>query len=95
MVTLFIASAMATASGATPASAVTGRWKISPTPGLDYNGFLDDVEVSDIRKWESEYLSYIDAKKPEILDKVRTEKTLGDDLKAEIDESIKAFGSIR
>jgi hypothetical protein len=35
--------AIASASGESPASAKTGRWKVSPTPGLDHNGFLEDV----------------------------------------------------
>ncbi|MCZ6760697.1 MAG: F0F1 ATP synthase subunit alpha [Gemmatimonadetes bacterium] len=59
------------------------------------NGRLDDVDVSEIRQWEADYLDFLKARHPEILDHIRTKRNLDDDLKAEIDKSVDEFKSLR
>jgi len=60
------------------------------------NGFLDDMRVEDIRRFESELYHYLDNSKPEILAAIRDKKELTDDIKAQlkaaIDEAKVRFG---
>jgi F-type H+-transporting ATPase subunit alpha len=42
------------------------------------NGYLDDVQVPHIRQWEREFLEYLEAKHPEVIEGVRTKKALDD-----------------
>ena len=44
------------------------------------NGFLDDVEVKSIRKWEADFLTYLEAQHPAVLQGIRTKRTLDEDL---------------
>ncbi len=55
------------------------------------NGHLDDVAIEHIRQWEPDFLDYLDSAHPEILEEIRTRKTLSDDLKGALDAAIKAF----
>ncbi|GAA4720744.1 F0F1 ATP synthase subunit alpha [Brevibacillus fulvus] len=60
-------------------------------------GFLDDIPVSDVMRFEKEMLAYIDANKPQLFEHIRTTKELPneDDLKAAIDEFKKGFAVSR
>jgi F-type H+-transporting ATPase subunit alpha len=42
------------------------------------NGYLDDVQVPHIRQWEREFLEYLEAKHPEVIEGLRTKKALDD-----------------
>jgi F-type H+-transporting ATPase subunit alpha len=55
------------------------------------NGFLDDVEVKSIRKWEADFLSYLEAQHPAVLQGIRTKKALDEDLTGKIKAAITAF----
>jgi F-type H+-transporting ATPase subunit alpha len=55
------------------------------------NGFLDDVDVAHIRKWEQDFLSYLDSSHPAILDGIRTKKALDDDLTGKLKTAIASF----
>ncbi len=55
------------------------------------NGYLDDVKVEHIRQWEREFLDYLEAKHPEILNDIRTKKALDDDLTGRLKRAIDAF----
>jgi F-type H+-transporting ATPase subunit alpha len=55
------------------------------------NGHLDDVEVPRIRQWERDFLGYIDAQHPGIYEALRSRRVLDDDLRAGLDQAIKAF----
>jgi F-type H+-transporting ATPase subunit alpha len=55
------------------------------------NGHLDEVEVKQIRKWEQDFLDYLDAAHPEVLEGIRTKKVLDDDLTARLKAAITAF----
>jgi F-type H+-transporting ATPase subunit alpha len=52
------------------------------------NGFLDDMRVEDIRRFEAELYHYLDNSKPEILAAIRDKKELTDDIKRQLKEAI-------
>ena len=55
------------------------------------NGFLDDVEVKHIRKWEVDFLDYLEAAHPAVLEGLRTKKALDDDLTPRLKAAIGSF----
>ncbi|RMD47682.1 MAG: F0F1 ATP synthase subunit alpha [Aquificota bacterium] len=55
------------------------------------NGYLDDIPVESIQKFEQEFYVFLDNEHPEILELIRTEKQLNDEIKAKLDEAIKKF----
>jgi F-type H+-transporting ATPase subunit alpha len=60
-------------------------------------GYLDDIPVEDVRRFETEFLSYLDSNKPQLLEHIRTTKELPDekDLNAAIEEFKKGFSVSR
>ncbi|RAR42470.1 F0F1 ATP synthase subunit alpha [Paenibacillus sp. MDMC362] len=60
-------------------------------------GYIDDIEVADVRRFESEFLSFIESNKPEILQSITDTKDLTSDnenaLKAAIDQFKKGFAA--
>ena len=58
------------------------------------NGFLDDVDVKQIRKWEKDFLDYLDSVHPDILNGIRTKKALDDDLSNKLKAAISSFKSM-
>ena len=59
------------------------------------NGYLDDVEVGDVAKFEQNLLEFLNARHPEVLDRLRREKKLGDELEAELAAAIKEFKALQ
>jgi F-type H+-transporting ATPase subunit alpha len=57
------------------------------------NGYLDDIPVEAVRKFEKELYAYLDNQRPDILKEIREKKALDDDLKRRIDEALKDFKS--
>jgi F-type H+-transporting ATPase subunit alpha len=57
------------------------------------NGYLDDLPVEAVRKFEKELYAYLDKQRPDILKEIREKKALDDDLKRRIDEALKDFKS--
>jgi F-type H+-transporting ATPase subunit alpha len=55
------------------------------------NGFLDDVDVNWIRKWEADFIAYLAATHAALLDGIRTKKALDDDLTGKLKAAIAAF----
>jgi F-type H+-transporting ATPase subunit alpha len=55
------------------------------------NGHLDDVEVGDIRKWEKDFLAFLDASHPDVLSGIRSKKELTEEITNELKSAIKAF----
>jgi F-type H+-transporting ATPase subunit alpha len=55
------------------------------------NGFLDDVEVKDIRKWEADFLAYLEASHPAVLSGIKTKKALDEDLTGKLKAAITSF----
>src|SRR5579883_3328704 len=59
------------------------------------NGFLDDVAVEDIRRFEGELYQYLDNAKPEVLQAIREKKELNDDIKKQLNAALKEFKETR
>jgi len=55
------------------------------------NGWLDDLEVKHIRQWERDFLRFVDAQHGWVYEGIRSKKQLDNDLKAKLDQAIKAF----
>jgi F-type H+-transporting ATPase subunit alpha len=58
------------------------------------NGYLDEIEVPHIRQWERDFMSYLDAQQPKVLEGIRTKKALDDDLTAKLKAAITSFQSL-
>lgn len=54
-------------------------------------GFLDDVALEDVSRFEKELISFVESKQPEIFEKIIKEKKLTDGLRAQIETAIKDF----
>ncbi len=55
------------------------------------NGYLDDLQLGEIRAFEDGLYRYLDSSKPTILSDIATRKALDDDLKSRIGEALKEF----
>ena len=55
------------------------------------NGYLDDVEVKHIRKWERDFLEYLESAPGAVLPGIRSKKALDDPLTASLKAAIEAF----
>ncbi len=59
------------------------------------NGFLDDIPVEEVRRFEAELYDFLDNSKPEILEEIREKKELKDDLKKRLKDALQEFKSNR
>jgi F-type H+-transporting ATPase subunit alpha len=57
------------------------------------NGYLDDIPVGDVVKFESEFTSFMEAKHSKILDAIRTEKKISDETAKLLQAAIEEFKS--
>jgi F-type H+-transporting ATPase subunit alpha len=55
------------------------------------NGFLDDLEVEQIRAFETEMQKYVESMNPKLLEAIMQKKTIDDALKADIEKILKEF----
>jgi F-type H+/Na+-transporting ATPase subunit alpha len=55
------------------------------------NGHMDDVQAPHIRQWERDFLEYLEAQHPAVLNDLRTKKALDDDLTNRLKAAIAAF----
>ena len=55
------------------------------------NGFIDDVDLKQVRQWERDFLDYVANAPGNILEGIRTKKTLDADLTASLKTAIEAF----
>ena len=55
------------------------------------NDHLDDVQVPHIRQWQRDFLDYLEAQHPAVLNDLRTKKALDDDLTNRLKAAITAF----
>ena len=55
------------------------------------NGFLDDVEVADIRQWEEDFQGFMEARHPDLLKTIRTQRALSDELTGRLRSAIDQF----
>jgi F-type H+-transporting ATPase subunit alpha len=60
------------------------------------SGYLDDLPVEAVPSFEARFLSFLREQRPEILDGLRRERRLTDELRAALESTAKAFkGSFR
>ncbi len=55
------------------------------------NGYLDDVAVEDVRRFEAELYQFLDNSKPEVLQAIREKKELTDEIKKQLKDALKEF----
>ncbi|MEO8478969.1 MAG: F0F1 ATP synthase subunit alpha, partial [Gemmatimonadota bacterium] len=55
------------------------------------NGHLDDVEVVSVRKWEQDFLGWLRASRPEVLQGIREKRELSDEVVESLKTAIAAF----
>ena len=54
-------------------------------------GFIDEIDVEKIGKFEVEYLRFMRSEKADLLEKIRTEKALSKEMTAELEKAINDF----
>ncbi len=59
------------------------------------NGYLDDVEVEQVRAWEAGFLEYMHASHAAIGDEIRTKKALSDELTGKLKAAIDQYKAMR
>jgi F-type H+-transporting ATPase subunit alpha len=55
------------------------------------NGYVDDLPVAHVRRFETELMGYLDVNVPEVLRGIRDTKALSDDAKAQLKAQVTAF----
>jgi F-type H+-transporting ATPase subunit alpha len=55
------------------------------------NGYLDDLEVDQIRAFSEELNKYVESMNPKLLDSIMQKKTIDDAIKADIEKTLKEF----
>src|SRR5881392_1732875 len=58
------------------------------------NGFADDVAIEDIRKFETELLSFIENSHPGVLQNLREKKAVTDEIQKDLEQSLKDFKDV-
>jgi F-type H+-transporting ATPase subunit alpha len=59
------------------------------------NGLADDVEVSDLKRFEEELSKFMESSHPGVLNTLREKKSIDDDLKAAMKEAVEDFKATR
>ena len=54
-------------------------------------GFVDDIDVGKLRRWETELYAYFESKHPALLAAIREKKVIGDELRAQLKTAIGDF----
>lgn len=57
------------------------------------NGFLDDIPLTEIKRYEKEYYEFLDNLHADLLNELLDKRELTDDIKSRLDEAIKNFNS--
>ena len=57
-------------------------------------GWIRDIEVSDVGRYMSELVEFMDTRHPEVLKLLREKKDLSDDVKAGLDAALEEFKSV-
>jgi F-type H+-transporting ATPase subunit alpha len=56
------------------------------------NGFLDNVEVENVREFEIGLYQFLESRKPQLLSSLAEKKQIDDAVKADLNQSLKEFG---
>src|ERR1700742_903520 len=55
------------------------------------NGYLDDLEVEDVRAFSEELNKYVESMNPKLLSSIMEKKTIDDSIKADMEKTLKEF----
>jgi F-type H+-transporting ATPase subunit alpha len=55
------------------------------------NGYLDDIAVEDVRRFEAELYSFLDNSKPEVLQAIREKRELNDEIRNQLKNALNEF----
>jgi len=55
------------------------------------NGFVDDVAIEDVRRFETELLSFVENSHPGLLTSIREKKSLTDEIKKDLTQALEDF----
>ena len=58
---------------------------------LGTNNFFESIEVADVKRFEKEFLEFLEVKHPEVFEDIRTSKVLGDETRAKIEKAANEF----
>jgi F-type H+-transporting ATPase subunit alpha len=58
------------------------------------NGFMDDVEVAEIRTWEADFHKYLDTQAKEVITMIGEKKELSDEVVAALEKAIKEYKEV-
>jgi F-type H+-transporting ATPase subunit alpha len=59
------------------------------------NGLADDIEVSDLKRFEEELFKFVESSHPAVVQTMRDKKSIDDDLKASMRQAIEDFKATR
>lgn len=59
------------------------------------NGYVDDIPVEDVRRFEKEFLSFVENARPAVLEEIRTKKALDDKLIEKMRQAVEDFKATR
>jgi F-type H+-transporting ATPase subunit alpha len=57
------------------------------------NGYLDTVAVEHVREYESDLYKFLDTRRSQLLSSLREKRQIDDQIRAELDQSLKEFGA--
>ena len=57
------------------------------------NGHLDEFPVQRVRRWEREFLDFLEAEKADLLQGVASQRVLTDDLESELKDALRDFNA--
>jgi F-type H+/Na+-transporting ATPase subunit alpha len=55
------------------------------------NGYLDDLRVEDVRRFEAELYKFLDNSKPDLMKAIREKRELTDEIKKQVTDALKEF----
>jgi F-type H+-transporting ATPase subunit alpha len=58
------------------------------------NGFIDDVEVSQIRAWEKGMHEFVAAQYPQVGERLRAEKVLSKEIEADLKRALEEYKKV-
>ena len=56
------------------------------------NGYLDTVAVEDVRAYETQLFQFLESRRPQLLSSLAEKKQITDEIKGELNQSLKEFG---
>lgn len=58
------------------------------------NGYLDDIEVSEIKRFEADFFQFVEGSRPKVLERIRSEKAISEKTEKDLIEAIEEFKKV-